>query len=58
MPAVHQLPYGGSRVAAGADTAMSRRCAKRPDLAAVGVKGVKGVILFLSFIVVRLVAFT
>jgi len=55
MPAVHQLPNGGSRVAAGGDTAMSRRCAKRPDLAAVGVKGV---ILFLSFIVGRLVAFT
>jgi hypothetical protein len=31
MPAVHQLPCGGSRVAAGGDTAISRPCTKRAD---------------------------
>jgi hypothetical protein len=38
MPAVHQLPYGGSRVAAGGDTAMLRPCSKRADFPALGLK--------------------
>ena len=38
MPAVHQLPCGGSRVAAGGDAAISRPCTKRADFPAPGLK--------------------
>src|SRR5882762_6828166 len=37
-PPCHQLPCGGSRVAAGGDAAMLRLNTKRADLAAVGLK--------------------
>jgi hypothetical protein len=38
MPAVHQLPCGGSRVAAGGDIAILRPCAKGADFPAPGLK--------------------
>jgi hypothetical protein len=37
MPAVHQLPCGGSRVAAGGDTAILRPYAKRADFPALAL---------------------
>jgi hypothetical protein len=38
MPAVHQLPCGGSRVAAGGDTAISRPYAERANFPAPALK--------------------